>query len=188
MPGSGRSSGGGYLYINWDGKVMPCVFVPYSPVNLNDIYKQGKTIADAWEESFFERIRTWQAEYLKGDQQRGNLLNPCFIRDHQDVMRQIIADTEPDPENDPAREALLDKEYAKGMIEYGKAIAEATQPVWEKQYLKLDESTPTVTNHPLQKIDDLSPMTHHRCDPEKGFSLPKPFSCFIIQVTKYFSR
>ena len=56
-------------------------------------------------------------------------------------MRQIIADTEPDPENDPAREALLDKEYAKGMIEYGKAIAEATQPVWEKQYLKLDEST-----------------------------------------------
>jgi MoaA/NifB/PqqE/SkfB family radical SAM enzyme len=138
---SGRSSGGGYLYINWDGKVMPCVFVPYSPVNLNDIYKQGKTIADAWEESFFERIRTWQAEYLKGDQHRGNLLNPCFIRDHQDVMRQIIADTEPDPENDPAREALLDKEYAKGMIEYGRAIAEATQPVWEKQYLKLDEST-----------------------------------------------
>ena len=84
---------------------MPCVFVPYSPVNLNDIYKQGKTIADAWEESFFERIRTWQAEYLKGDQHRGNLLNPCFIRDHQDVMRQIIADTEPDPENDPPRGA-----------------------------------------------------------------------------------
>jgi MoaA/NifB/PqqE/SkfB family radical SAM enzyme len=26
----GRSNGGGYLYINWDGKVMPCVFVPYS--------------------------------------------------------------------------------------------------------------------------------------------------------------
>ena len=135
----GRSSGGGYLYINWDGKVMPCVFVPYSPVNLNDAYKQGKTLADIWEESFFEHIRTWQADYLNGNGHRGNLLNPCFIRDHHDVMRKIIADTEPDPENEPARDALLDKDYMKGMIEYGKANNAMTEPVWHKQYLKENE-------------------------------------------------
>jgi hypothetical protein len=133
----GRSSGGGYLYINWDGKVMPCVFVPYSPVNINDIYKQeGKTIADAWEESFFERIREWQADYINGNGHRGNLLNPCFIRDHHDVFRQIISETEPDPENEPAQQALLDSKYEKGMIEYGKAYAELTQETWNRQYLK----------------------------------------------------
>ncbi|HAF62025.1 MAG TPA: radical SAM protein [Anaerolineaceae bacterium] len=132
----GRSSGGGYLYINWDGKVMPCVFVPYSPVNINDIYKDGKTIADAWEESFFERIREWQADYVKGNGHRGNLLNPCFIRDHHDVFRQIVNETEPDPENEPAKEALLDDDYMKGMIEYGKAYADLSDETWRKQYLK----------------------------------------------------
>ena len=133
----GRSSGGGYLYINWDGKVMPCVFVPYSPVNINDIYKEeGKTIADAWEESFFERIREWQADYIDGNGHRGNLLNPCFIRDHHDVFRQIISETEPDPENEPAQQALLDGKYEEGMIEYGKAYAELSEETWNKQYLK----------------------------------------------------
>jgi len=135
----GRSTGGGYLYINWDGKVMPCVFVPYSPVNLNDSYRQGKNIADVWEETFFERIRSWQGDYLKGNGHRGNMLNPCFIRDHHDVFRQIVVDTEPDPENEPARDALLDKDYMKGMIEYGKANNAMTEPVWHKQYLKENE-------------------------------------------------
>ncbi len=135
---SGRSSGGGYMYVNWDGKVMPCVFVPYSPVNLNDVYKQDKTLADAWEESFFEQIRVWQDSYLHGKDHRGNLLNPCIIRDHHDVLRQIIAETEPDPENEPAREALLDKEYEKGMIAYGKAYEELSEPIWQRQYLKKD--------------------------------------------------
>lgn len=136
----GRSSGGGYLYINWDGKVMPCVFVPYSPVNINDIYKEeGKTIADAWEESFFERIREWQEDYLDNSGERGNLLNPCFIRDHHDVFRQIVSETEPDPENEPAQQALLDAEYKEGMIEYGKSYAEISDHIWDKQYLKKQE-------------------------------------------------
>ena len=132
----GRSSGGGYLYINWDGKVTPCVFVPYSPVNINDTYKEGKTIADAWEESFFERIREWQADYLKGNGHRGNLLSPCIIRDHHDVLRQIITETEPDPENEPAHDALLDKKYAAGMIEYGKAYQDLTDSTWVNHYLR----------------------------------------------------
>jgi len=138
---AGRSSGGGYLYINWDGKVMPCVFVPYSPVNVNDLYKQGKTLADAWEEPFFENIRNWQADYLKGNGHRGNLLAPCFIRDHHDVMRKIVAETEPDPENEPAREALMDKEYEKGLIEYGRAYQQLSEKVWEEKYLDYKEKT-----------------------------------------------
>ncbi|HAF62027.1 MAG TPA: radical SAM protein [Anaerolineaceae bacterium] len=135
----GRSSGGGYLYINWDGKVMPCVFVPYSPVNVNDSYAQGKTLADIWEETFFEHIRSWQMDYLNGNGHRGNLLSPCIIRDHHDVLRQIIAETEPDPENEQAREALLDMDYMKGMIEYGKSYQELSDPIWRSRYLKEEE-------------------------------------------------
>ena len=133
---AGRDNGGGYLYINWDGMITPCVFVPYSPVNINDIYQQGKTLADAWEETFFERIRNWQTDYRKGNGHRGNLLSPCIIRDHHDVLRSIIADTEPDPENESAREALLDKKYAQGMIEYGKSYQALSDPIWQKQYLR----------------------------------------------------
>jgi MoaA/NifB/PqqE/SkfB family radical SAM enzyme len=37
---------GGYFYIDWNGKVTPCVFIPYSPVNINDAYREGKTLND----------------------------------------------------------------------------------------------------------------------------------------------
>jgi MoaA/NifB/PqqE/SkfB family radical SAM enzyme len=32
---AGHYDGNGYLYINWKGSVNPCVFVPYTPVNIN---------------------------------------------------------------------------------------------------------------------------------------------------------
>jgi hypothetical protein len=64
------------------------------------------------------------------------LLAPCFIRDHHDVMREIVARNEPDPENEPAREALLDKEYRDSMIKYGKDYQELSNPFWEEHYLR----------------------------------------------------
>jgi len=135
---SGRSNGGGYLYINWDGKVMPCVFVPYAATNINTIFAEGKDLNHVYEEPFFNDIRSWQDAYRKknGSGKHGNLLAPCFIRDHHDVMREIVARNEPDPENEPAREALLDKEYRDSMIKYGKDYQELSNPFWEEHYLR----------------------------------------------------
>ncbi len=135
---SGRSNGGGYIYINWDGKIMPCVFVPYSPTNINDVYASGKDLNDVYEEPFFRDIRAWQATYRNknGNKKHGNLLAPCFIRDHHDVMREIIARDEPDPENEPAREALLDKESRDNMIKYGKDYQALSAATWEDKYLR----------------------------------------------------
>jgi len=135
---SGRSNGGGYVYINWDGKVMPCVFVPYSPTNINTVYAEGKDLNDVYEEAFFKDIRKWQAGYRNknGNGKHGNLLAPCFIRDHHDVMREIIARDEPDPENPPAEEALLDKDYMQGMIAYGKAYQDYSANVWDEKYIQ----------------------------------------------------
>ncbi len=135
---SGRSNGGGYLYINWDGKVMPCVFVPYAATNLNDTYAKGKDLNDVYEEQFFRDIRDWQNAYRKrnGNGKHGNLLAPCFIRDHHDVMRNIVAKDEPDPENEPAQDALLDRDYRDSMIQYGKDYQALSDPIWDEQYLQ----------------------------------------------------
>jgi len=130
---------GGYLYIDWNGKVMPCVFVPYSPVNINDIYQQGKTLNDVLEEPFFKSIRHWQDEYgyaaTRPEEHRGNWLMPCIIRDHHADFRRILGATEPDPEDKAARQALIDPAYFDGLVRYNEDVARLMDPIWEQEYL-----------------------------------------------------
>lgn len=57
----GRS--GGYVYVDWNGHMSPCVFVPYSPVNVTELFAQDKTINDAWADPFFADLRQWQRDY-----------------------------------------------------------------------------------------------------------------------------
>ena len=49
----------GYMYIDWQGKVMPCVFAPYSAGDVREIYARGGTLNDVWASPFFEAIRRW---------------------------------------------------------------------------------------------------------------------------------
>ncbi len=130
---SGRSDGGGYLYIDWNGAVSPCVFVPYSPANVCQVYAAGGTLNDVWKEPFFAGIRNWQETYRKG---RGNWLAPCIIRDHHRDLRTLIAQHEPEPTDENARKALLDPEYARGMEEYDLAYQALSGLIWEKYYLQ----------------------------------------------------
>ena len=132
---AGRNTGGGYMYVDWNGHVTPCVFVPYSPVNINDIYANGGTLTDAWQEGFFAHIRSWQAEYAAGDGKHGNWLMPCPIRDHNAEFRKWVMQYEPDPVDINAEQALLDPDYAKGLDEYDKAYKDLTERVWEETYL-----------------------------------------------------
>jgi MoaA/NifB/PqqE/SkfB family radical SAM enzyme len=133
---AGRHSGGGYLYIDWNGYVTPCVFVPYSPVNINDVYAQGKTLTDAWREGFFAHIRRWQKEYAIGNGQHGNWLAPCPIRDHNAQFRNWLRQYEPEPVDKNAELALMDAEYACGMDAYDAAYQGLSGEVWENYYLK----------------------------------------------------
>ncbi len=130
---AGRDNGGGYLYVNWNGAVSPCVFMPYSPVNINDIYAQGKTLNDVWADPFFAGLRHWQQSYR---QDKGNWLMPCPMRDHHADLRQLLAEHEPEPTDANARAALLDAGYARGLIEYDAAYQATSGPVWEKHYLR----------------------------------------------------
>lgn len=128
---------GGYFYIDWNGKVMPCVFFPYSPINVNDAFKQGKTLNDIWAEPFFAAIRGWQQDYAQvgHPDKTGNWVRPCPLRDHHAKARQIINMHEPEPEDEAAAEALSDPAYYEGMVEYDRKVSELLDPLWEQRYL-----------------------------------------------------
>lgn len=128
----------GYLYIDWNGSVTPCVFNPYSPVNINDIYKKGGNLNDILDEPFFESIRRWQKEYAldRKPSEMGNWLIPCPIKDHYKEMKKMIEKHKPQPTDEASRLAMTDKEYEKRLVEYGEKVAAASDPIWKKEYLE----------------------------------------------------
>jgi len=129
---------GGYFYIDWNGNVMPCVFNPYKIDNIVEIYKQGGNLNTVLFSSFFKGIREWQEEYaLKGPAHRmGNIIVPCAIRDHYEMMYDLIQKTKAQPADEAAAQALQDPDYYKGLIEYGKKVKELTDVIWNKEYLE----------------------------------------------------
>ena len=132
---------GGYLYIDWNGKVMPCVFVPYSPANIHEIYGRGGTLNDIYDLPYFRAIRRWQWEYGLGKQcpeEHGNWLLPCSIRDHYGTGRELIIKYRPEPEDEAAADALRDPAYREGLVAYDQALHEVFDPIWEAEYLKND--------------------------------------------------
>jgi len=138
---------GGYMYVNWNGDVCPCVFVPYSPVNIKDVYARGGTLDDVWSEPLFGAFRDWQHEYgyrengqaYAGD---GNWLAPCPIRDHHGEFRMMLKRHPAKPIDADAQAALEDPAYAAGMAEFGAQLAEMTDPVWRDRYLALGHNKP----------------------------------------------
>lgn len=127
---AGRDTGGGYLYIDWNGAVSPCVFVPYSPVNVNKVFADGGDMNDIWNDPFFAAIRSWQTEH-----KQTNVMMPCPNRDHNQDLRRMIAQFEPDPTDDNARAALLDADYAAGLDAYDREYAQLAEPIWRSYYL-----------------------------------------------------
>jgi len=148
---AGRSRG--YLYIDWNGKVTPCAFVPYSPANIHEIYQRGGTLDDIYELPYLRAIRQWQWEYALGKEKPekcGNLLLPCSLRDNFAMGRGLIDTYHPEPEDEAATEALRDDDYYKGMIAYNEALRKLLDPIWEQEYLQKIMSMPLEQDGRLQ--------------------------------------
>jgi len=129
---------GGYIYVDWNGKVMPCVFAPYAVADLQAVYAQGGTLNDVWRAPFFQAIRQWQREYGYGraePSRESNWLRPCPIRDHHGTFRELLARYQPEPEDEAAGEVLADGEYCANLVAYGQHLAEISQEIWEEEYL-----------------------------------------------------
>lgn len=131
---AGRSFG--YLYINWNGDVVPCVFNPYSDINILDVFKRGGTLTDAVENSYlFKEIRKWQNSYgfQKGNK-ANNYLIPCPIRDHYKEYKQILLESKASPIDFSAKIALDDSDYYTKMISYGEEVKKELDPIWKYRF------------------------------------------------------
>jgi MoaA/NifB/PqqE/SkfB family radical SAM enzyme len=127
----------GYMHIDWNGKVMPCVFAPYSAGNIQEVYAKGGTLNDIWKTPFFKAIRGWQNDYGYGNggpRSEGNWMTPCPIRDHYPTFRQWLVKYQPDPMDEPASLALTDASFYDSLHSYGDELRELSQPIWRDNY------------------------------------------------------
>jgi MoaA/NifB/PqqE/SkfB family radical SAM enzyme len=128
----------GYVHVDWDGKVMPCVFMPYAGADLHQVYAEGGTLDDVWSTPFFRAIRQWQRERGYGKREltrEGNWMAPCPFRDHFGMVQRWIAEYEPRPEDGVAPEGALDPRFCSQMVAAGREQSRIGQQIWERDYL-----------------------------------------------------
>ncbi|MBC7363585.1 MAG: radical SAM protein [Candidatus Aminicenantes bacterium] len=126
----------GYFYVDWNGNIMPCVFVPYYKDNLYELYQNGKSIDEALMSDYFKRGRKWQEEYGYLSIPPGNFFAPCSIRDNHRYFREKILTSDIKPEDEYARAALEDPEYYQKMAEFDEKIHQLTEPLWKERTAK----------------------------------------------------
>jgi MoaA/NifB/PqqE/SkfB family radical SAM enzyme len=130
----------GYFYIDWNGNIMPCVFVPYYVDNVYELYKNGKTLVDALFSDFMKNGRKWIHNYGEGHPKNpNNWLMPCSIRDHYANFRRNILPENARGESHEADESLNDEKYYKRLVHYDNKLADLTEDIWNKEYLKKKE-------------------------------------------------
>lgn len=134
---------GGYFYANWNGDVSPCVFFPYTPKNIKEIFAHGGTLDELWTDPFFADVRRWQRGYgyreahEPGDGQCGNWMAPCLIRDHHgDCLGILRRHDHVKPMDDDARLALDDPRYHAGLEQFGCDYEALSGPRWRDLYLR----------------------------------------------------
>jgi MoaA/NifB/PqqE/SkfB family radical SAM enzyme len=127
----------GYIYIDWNGNVMPCVFNPFFIHNIKDIYARGGTLNDALFSDFFKGIRKWEWSYVLDTppDRMGNAITPCAIRDHYDMMNDLVHRTGARLSDEQSDLAVKGPEFGQCLINYGRRVAAVTDEVWQKEYL-----------------------------------------------------
>jgi len=111
-----------YWHVIYNGMVEPCVFAPFAVDNIMD-----KSIVDIARSPFFKAIRDLQP-YDDDD-----LLRPCMIIDHPEVLRKLVKEYGAQPCH-PGLEAMLEGEVAEGLDAYAARLKEIYDPVWEKYW------------------------------------------------------
>jgi len=127
----------GYFHIDWDGNILPCVFVPYYQDNIYNLFKNGKTIEDAMNSKLFRAGRELQYKIKHDCGRIGNLLMPCIYRDHHKEFISVIDSLDKICcENAEAEEALTSLEYHKRLEDFDGELEKLTADIWEDVYLK----------------------------------------------------
>jgi len=127
----------GYFYVNWDGNIMPCVFVPFYNDNVKDLFAEGKTLADAMQSKLFKNGRKWQKEVGFGNpHKRKNTLMPCSFKDHFANFKENILTPDTKGENLDAEAMIYDPEFAEILRKYDEELERLTFKIFEEEYLE----------------------------------------------------
>lgn len=131
---AGRSSG--YMYISWNGELVPCVFNPFTDTNIVEVYRRGGDLTDAVENShLFKSLREWQHDYgFRKGEKTGNLMTPCPIRDHYREYRNLLTETRASPLDDAAAVSMTDQDYYDRMVSYGGQVEIQLKDIWEQRF------------------------------------------------------
>jgi MoaA/NifB/PqqE/SkfB family radical SAM enzyme len=125
IPNGCLSGGRHYLHINSEGWVEPCVFVHFATDNIREV-----TLKQALQSPFFRQLRDGiEYEY---DHNNSNLLRPCAIIDHPNVLRDAVIECSARPTHEGAD--LVVTELAEELDEYAAKMEELTSPIWERDY------------------------------------------------------
>ncbi|MDD4856821.1 MAG: radical SAM protein [Candidatus Krumholzibacteria bacterium] len=127
---------GGQFYIDWNGDVTPCVFVPYAVDNIYSVYERGDDLNALREAPFFRKIRAWQDEYgfKQSADKVQNWLCPCPIRDDFDRLRDAALETNARPINEAAADALVNPDFRRRMAACAGEFKKMSAPVWEMEF------------------------------------------------------
>jgi len=130
----------GYLYIDWDGNVQPCVFAPYTSCNIHEIHSKGGTLNDAWETPLLAGVRRWQADHASRNGAvvhtglGGGMVCACPVRDHYADFVEIVEKAGAKPVDPSAISCSTNPVFAKQMIDYGRDFADFSRPVLDAEY------------------------------------------------------
>ncbi|MDA8188443.1 MAG: radical SAM protein, partial [Dehalococcoidales bacterium] len=114
------SGGRRYLHINNKGDVEPCVFVHFSVDNIKE-----KPLKEALASDFFRAFR-------KAAPFGTNLLRPCPIIDHPQVLRKLVPKFGAKPTHEGADSIITD--LAGAMDNYSAGVKSIYDSIWDKDY------------------------------------------------------
>jgi MoaA/NifB/PqqE/SkfB family radical SAM enzyme len=128
----------GYLYIDWNANVMPCVFFPYVAANIRNVYAQGGDLDSVWSTPFLQALRSWQQERgFAGcpPSAESDWLSPCPFRDHYAAAYRMVQVSNALPEDEAAARALADDAYRAQMIARGVESRRLRSKIWRDEYV-----------------------------------------------------
>ncbi len=120
LTGGCLAAGRKYLHINNRGDVEPCVFCHFATDNIKEV-----SLLEAIQSPFFQSIRRRQPF-------GHNLLRPCPIIDHPDILREAVEKHGAYATHDGAESVITD--LRGGLDEYARDLEEVADQVWENDY------------------------------------------------------
>lgn len=114
-----------YMHITYNGDVKPCVFAPFTVDNIRD-----KSFLDVANSDFFKAIRNAHPYCVTK-----NLLTPCMVIDHPQVLRAAVKKYNARPVVEGAETLVENEGMIKFLNSYSRGMKEVMDPVWEKEYV-----------------------------------------------------